>query len=81
MKWLFLVICFGAVNVGFAQTLQLHFDARHSLDPKHTSRNFTTLYFEYFKAQDSGRSFIKPSSFLLKLQADFTGRKNNIGQS
>jgi len=64
----------------FSQTLQLHFDPRHSIDPKRNSKNFPTLYFEYFKTQDSGKSFIKPGSFLLKMQADFLGESQNIGK-
>jgi hypothetical protein len=64
----------------FSQTLQLHYDIRHTIDPKRNSKNFPTLYFEYFKNQDSGKSFIKPGSFLLKTQADFIGEKNNIGK-
>ena len=68
------------VQIAFSQTLQLHYDARHTIDPKHNSRNFATLYFEYFKAQDSGKHFIKPGSFLLKSQADFNGLNRNISQ-
>ena len=64
----------------FSQQLQLHYDLRHTVDKKHSPKNFTTLYFEYLKTLDSGTSFIKPGSFLLKTQVDFTGEKNNIGQ-
>lgn len=64
----------------FSQTLQLHYDIRHSIDPKNNAKNFPTLYFEYFKTQDSGKSFIKPGSFLLKMQADFFGEKDNLGK-
>jgi uncharacterized protein DUF5020 len=63
-----------------SQTLQLHYDMRHSIDPKRNSKNFPTMYFEYFKTQDSGKSFVKPGSFLLKMQADFFGEKNNMGK-
>ena len=80
MKWLQIVMYCTISNMLFSQTLQLHYDTRHSLDPKYASRNFATVYFEYFKAQDSGKAFIKPGSFLLKMQADFSGQKNNIGQ-
>ena len=64
----------------FAQQLQLHYDPRHTIDPEHTKRNFLALYFEYFKSMDSGNAFIKPGSFLLKAQTEFTGDKNNVGQ-
>jgi len=64
----------------FAQQLQLHYDARHSIATKYNAKNFMTFYFEYFKQQDSSKAFIKPGSFLLKTQADFTGDKNNPGK-
>ena len=54
-----------------SQDLQLHYDFRH----------YPTLYFQYFKNQDSGKAFIKPGSFLLKIQADLQGQKHNIGQT
>lgn len=63
-----------------AQTLQLHYDLRHTIDPAHNTHNYPTLYFEYFKTQDSGRHFIKPGSFLLKTQADLLGSGHNIGK-
>jgi hypothetical protein len=63
-----------------SQQLQLHYDLRHTVDAKHSSKNFPSLYFEYFKTLDSGTSFIKPGSFLLKVQMDFAGKRNNIGQ-
>jgi len=56
-----------------AQNLQLHYDLRHSVDPRHTVKNFPSLYFEYWKGRDSG-------SFLLKMQADLFGDKGNMGQ-
>ncbi len=80
MKWLSLVIFCLFGNALLSQTLQLHYDARHTLDPKHNIRNFSTLYFEYFKSQDSGKNFIKPGSFLLKMQADFLGQNDNLGK-
>ncbi|PWT78180.1 MAG: hypothetical protein C5B59_02275 [Bacteroidetes bacterium] len=63
-----------------SQNLQLHYDFRHTLDPAHNASNFPTVYFEYFKSQDSGRAFIKPGSFLIKMQADFLGQRNNMGK-
>ncbi len=80
MKCLHLLVYCIVCNVVFSQSLQLYYDARHTLDPKHNSRNFSSLYFEYFKAQDSGKCFIKPGSFLLKMQSDFSGQKNNMSQ-
>jgi hypothetical protein len=63
-----------------AQSLQLHYDARHTLDSRRNTKNFPTLYFEYFKTLDTGTTFIKPGSFLLKLQADLMGEQSNIGK-
>lgn len=80
LRFLFIVSCCIFLNIGLAQTIQLHYDMRHTVDPKHTAKNFPTLYFEYFKTQDSGKSFVKPGSFLLKMQADFLGQQNNIGK-
>jgi hypothetical protein len=70
----------GISPLVFSQKLQLHYDLRHTVDPKKTQKNFPSVYFEYFKSQDSGTSFIKPGSFLFKSQADLSGTKSNIGQ-
>ncbi len=64
-----------------AQDLQLHYDLRHTLAPAHNAKNYTTLYFQYFKTQDSGKGYIKPGSFLFKMQADLVGDKHNIGSA
>jgi hypothetical protein len=76
---LFSLSFFSAVS--FSQTLQLHYDFRHTIDPAHNTQNFPTLYFEYFKSLDSGKSFIKPGSFLIKIETDMQGANNNIGKS
>ena len=65
----------------FAQNLQLHYDFRHSIDPRDYPQNFPTLYFEYFKAMDSTSAFIKPGSFFMKIEDDLEGDQNNIGKS
>lgn len=80
MKFILLIFFGVTLTKSIAQTIQLHYDPRHTIDPKHTTKNFATLYFEYFKNQDSGKSSIKPGSFLMKMQADFKGEKCNIGQ-
>ena len=69
----------------FSQNLQLHYDLRHTVDPKNNPTNFPTLYFEYFKLQDTGKAdtgkpFIKPGSFLVKMEADMLGDQQNIGK-
>jgi hypothetical protein len=64
MKYLLsFMLSLCAVTVS-CQTLQLHYDLRHTLDPARNVKNYPTLYFEYFKNQDSGKAFIKPGSFL-----------------
>ena len=80
MKFPIVAACCILFQYSFSQSLQLHYDLRHSVDPASNNKNFATLYFEYFKNQDSGSSFIKPGSFLLKMQADFLGQKNNMGK-
>jgi hypothetical protein len=80
MKYMFLFLLSIYSFSAFSQQLQLHYEPRHTIDTKHNEKNFLTLYFEYFKTQDSGTSFIKPGSFLLKTEADLIGEKNNIGK-
>ena len=81
MKFLLTVALFCSVLFAEAQSLQLHFDPRHSIRPDLNQKNFLTLYFEYFKQLDSGKSVVKLGSFLLKTQADFAGDQSNIGKS
>lgn len=80
MKFLLFTLLILSFTRVKSQSLQLHYDARHTLDHKRNLKNFPTLYFEYFKTLDTGKIFIKPGSFLLKLQADFTGEQSNIGK-
>ncbi|HZY36484.1 MAG TPA: DUF5020 family protein [Mucilaginibacter sp.] len=81
MKYLVLLVILSFPADIFAQNLQLHYDFRHSIDPKHNPQNFPTLYFEYFKAMDSTSSFIKPGSFFMKIEDDLQGNRDNIGKS
>jgi len=76
---LFMLICCPCIL--FSQSLQLHYDLRHSIDPKHNTQNFPTLYFEYFKQMDSTTSFIKPGSFLIKIESDMQGTNDNVGKA
>ncbi len=80
MKYLVLFITLIFPICAGAQSLQLHYDLRHTVDPSRNSKNFPTLYFEYFKTPDSGKSFIKFGSFLFKSEADLTGTNDNIGK-
>jgi len=69
------LLLFNALN-GFSQNIQLHYDFRHSIDPKLNEKNFPTLSFEFFKQIDT----VGTGAFLLKMQADFRGKDGNIGQ-
>ncbi|QHS54192.1 DUF5020 family protein [Mucilaginibacter sp. 14171R-50] len=62
------------------QSLQLHYDARHAIDPENNPKNFVSVQFEYLKQLDTGKTFIKPGTFLLKLQADMSGDQSSIGK-
>ncbi len=80
LKFLILAAsCLWSLNL-YSQSLQFHYDLRHTVDPKHNNANFPILYFEYFANQDSGSFFIKPGSFLIKMQSDFAGNDHNQGK-
>ena len=66
------LLCIGSLN---AQNIQLHYDARHTVDPGINSKNFFSISFEYFKQLDS------LGSFLFKMQSDLKGPSGNIGQT
>ncbi len=72
---LFSAFLFFSVSA-FTQNLQLHYDIRHIIEPKLNPKNFPSFSFEYFKNIDS----INKGSFLFKLQADLSGKNNNVGQ-
>lgn len=73
-NYVFLFFLFSA-PLATAQQLQLHYDFRHTIDPVLHRKNYPTLSFEYFKNKDT------TGSFLLKLQTDFNGDRNNAGQT
>ena len=68
---LILLLCFS--DPAFSQTLQMHYEFRHSLDPGLNIKNYPSLVFKEWKSQDYG-------SFDFESQIDFTGDKNSIGQ-
>jgi len=81
MQRFFLILIASAPLLTQAQNLQFHYDLRHTVAPAQNPRNFTTVYFEYWKKQqDSGHSVVKPGSFLFKTEADLYGSGNNIGK-
>ncbi|MCX6254673.1 MAG: DUF5020 family protein [Bacteroidia bacterium] len=76
MKFLLLSAFLFLTLAGFSQNLQLHYDFRHTTDPKLNSKNFPTFSFEYFRNIDT----LDTGSFLLKLNAQLDGKNNNMGQ-
>ena len=80
MKYLIILVLSLNCLYGFSQTLQLHYDIRHTLAPQRNPRNFPSLYFEYYKAADTANKPVKLGTFLFKSQADFMGDQTNLGK-
>jgi hypothetical protein len=76
MKFLFFSGFLILSMSGMSQDLQLHYDLRHTIDPKLNSKNFPTFNFEYFKEIDT----VGTGSFLFKIETDLNGKNNNVGQ-
>ena len=72
---LLLLGCAATANapVAQAQDLQLHYDWRHTVDPRNNARDFPALTFKTFKALEFG-------SFLLKLEASLDGARHNVSK-
>jgi hypothetical protein len=75
---LFLCLLLGTATLSsarivHAQELQLHYDWRHTTDPRNNARNFPSLAFKSFKALPFG-------SFLLKLELDLDGTRHNVSK-
>jgi len=64
-----------------AQQLQLHYDPRHWIAPAANPKNFPEIYFEYFRSFPRDSSLVQLGSFLLKMECDLLGVKDNIGRS
>jgi|SRR5450631_8101 len=80
MKYILLLAFTLTSLTSFTQNIQLVYDLRHTADPATNPKNFPTLYFEYFKSQDSGQAFLKPGYFLFKMQADAFGPGTNTSK-
>lgn len=76
MKFVLFFLAIGTSTCR-AQNLQLHYNFRHSMDPKLHAHNFPGFSFEYFKLIDT----VGTGSFLLKVQADLKGKKSNVGEA
>ena len=74
MKYRLLLILGMLPSLLFGQTLQLHYDARHTLDPSHNAMNFPTIYFEYYKSKDTS------GAFFMKMESDLNGQNHNTGK-
>jgi hypothetical protein len=75
MKYAFALFCLTLSLNTYSQTLQLHFDPRHTLDPARNPTNFPTIYFEYFRpAKDTS------GSFFIKIESDLNGQNHNTGK-
>ena len=74
MKYRLLFIFWILSSALSAQILQLHYDARHTLDPTRNVSNFPTIYFEYYKAKDTS------GAFFIKMEANLNGTNHNVGK-
>jgi hypothetical protein len=68
-----LAIMLSPSSPAVAQTIQVGYDLRHSVDPEHNGRDFVTASFETFESLTYG-------SVLLKVDADLSGRNGNLGK-
>jgi hypothetical protein len=76
MKFSIVVLSMVVSIAAPGQNVQLHYDMRHTFDPKPNPRNFPSLTFEYFKNIDTTGT----GSFLFKMQLDLKEKKHNPGQ-
>jgi hypothetical protein len=76
LHWLLLLGCASTMTARAApaQDLQLHYDWRHTVDPRNNARNYPSLTFKSFKALELG-------TILLKLEANLEGTQHNLSQS
>lgn len=74
MKYRLLFVFWIWSSLLSAQILQLHYDARHTLDPARNPTNFPTIYFEYYKARDTS------GAFFMKMESDLNGANHNTGK-
>jgi len=76
MKLVLFSVFISFSAIAFSQNLQLHYDFRHTMDPKTNPKNYPSFSFEFFKNMDT----MGTGSFLIKLQADLNGKNSNTGQ-
>lgn len=73
---LILLVIIG-LRFASAQELQLHYDFRHSFDPRANPKNYVLLVFKYFKDIDT----VNTGSFLFEVQSALSGKKGYFGQA
>jgi hypothetical protein len=76
MKFLLLAAFPMLCLSGLSQNIQFHYDFRHTTNPDLNPKNFPAFSFEYFKNTDT----VGNGSFLLKINAQLDGTRNNTGQ-
>jgi hypothetical protein len=76
MKFLLFPAFLFFFTTGLSQNFQLHYDFRHTIDPRLNPDNFPAFSFEYFRNIDTTGT----GSFLLKVQTDLKGKNKNPGQ-
>ena len=76
MKKITVILFLAASTVAAGQNVQLHYNFRHTLDPRTSASNYPSVSFEYFKNIDT----LESGSFLFKLQADMNGEQKNVNQ-
>jgi hypothetical protein len=72
-RLLFLPLILMAATLLSAQELQLHYDPRHTLDPSHNAHNYPSLFFQFFRNQDSGKA-PKKTLYLSEKRVTFSRR-------
>ncbi len=77
MRLQIITILFFSINLANGQELQLHYDFRHTIDPKLNSKNFPLINFKYLKEIDT----LGTGTFLFQVQSFLDGKKGNIGQT
>lgn len=73
LEYRLLILMLIASSPAAAQTVQLGYDLRHSVDPANHARDFVTASFETVESFSYG-------SLLLKVDADLSGRDGNLGK-
>lgn len=66
-----------APGIGYTQEIQMHYDFRHTVDPRSNPKNFPMMVIKFFKELDT----LKTGTLLFEAQTFFNGDRSNIGQT